>query len=302
MASTFQNMFPTINLATVNLSNIKRCVLISYNPVTQLLDFRHYTVTVAPVGLSRGVKKVVIGKVPNLGKCDDISDFLTSVATDSEYEDDDAGHVVLPQTLKSRGNVENNKSEIKLHEIGPRLTVELVKIEDGLFTGEILYHKQVVKTEEELLAIKALREEKKRLKLERKKVQSQNVDRKLNEKEKSTQQFKWNADEEDKQTDDDDDAAYYKEEVGKEPDKDLFSMATTGRKRGYVPKYLHNKDAKKKKFNNDKKGGENSQKLGKNKFTDKSKRGGESSQMFGKHKFTKSKAGDRPKHKTRKSK
>ena len=62
----------------VQLSNIKRCVLISYNPVTQLLDFRHYTVTVSPVGLSRGIKKVVIGKVPNLGKCEDIADFLTS--------------------------------------------------------------------------------------------------------------------------------------------------------------------------------------------------------------------------------
>lgn len=45
---------------------------------------------------------------------------MCSAATDSEYEDDDDGHVVLPQTLKSRGNVANNKSEIKLHEIGPR--------------------------------------------------------------------------------------------------------------------------------------------------------------------------------------
>ncbi|KAG4066891.1 hypothetical protein HA402_008993 [Bradysia odoriphaga] len=250
MASTFQNMYPTINLATVNLSNIKRCVLISYNPVTQLLDWRHYSVTVAPVGLSRGIKKVVVGKIPNLGKCEDIADFLTSVATDSEYEDDDDGHVVLPQTLKSRGNVENNKSEIKLHEIGPRLTIELVKVEDGLFTGEILYHKQVVKTEEELAAIQAQREEKRRLKLERKKIQSENVDRKLNEKQSFKRQGKDEND--DDRTDEDDDAAYYKEEVGEEPDKDLFTMTNTSRKRGYVPKFMHNKDAKKRKFNNDK--------------------------------------------------
>lgn len=53
-------------------------MLISYNPVTQLLDWRHYAVTVAPVGLSRGIKKVVVGKIPNLGKCEDIADFLTS--------------------------------------------------------------------------------------------------------------------------------------------------------------------------------------------------------------------------------
>lgn len=77
MAHTFQNMFPTINLATVNLSTIKRCVLFSYNPVTKLIDMRHFAVTVAPVGLNRSIKKVALGKVPNLAKCDDIADFIT---------------------------------------------------------------------------------------------------------------------------------------------------------------------------------------------------------------------------------
>lgn len=89
--------------------------------------------------------------------------------------------------------------------------MELVKIEDGLFTGEILYHKQVVKTEEELTAIKVQREEKRRLKLERKKTQSDNVDRKLNGKQSE-------GNDEDVRTDEDDDAAYYKEEIGEEPD------------------------------------------------------------------------------------
>lgn len=78
MATTFQNMYPTINLATVQLSTIKRCVLISYNPVTELIDVRHYAVTVAPIGLSRNVKKVVMGKIPNLGRCEDIADFLAA--------------------------------------------------------------------------------------------------------------------------------------------------------------------------------------------------------------------------------
>lgn len=78
MATTFQNMYPTINLATVQLSTIKRCVLISYNPVTELIDVRHYAVTVAPIGLSRNVKKVVMGKIPNLSRCEDIADFLAA--------------------------------------------------------------------------------------------------------------------------------------------------------------------------------------------------------------------------------
>lgn len=108
---------------------------------------------------------------------------------------------------------------ISLHFHVYRLTVELVKIEDGLFTGEILYHKQVVKTEEELIAIKVQREEKRRLKLKRKKTQSENVDRKLNDKQKSNQ-----GNDEDDRTDDDDDAAYYKEEVGEEPDAGNFRL------------------------------------------------------------------------------
>lgn len=76
MANTFQNMFPTINLATVNLTSIKRCVLFSYNPVTNLVDMRHYSVSVVPVGLNRSVKKIIMGKVPNLAKCENIADFI----------------------------------------------------------------------------------------------------------------------------------------------------------------------------------------------------------------------------------
>lgn len=77
MASTFQNMFPTINLATVNLSTIKRCVLYSYNATTNLIDVRHFAIRVAPVGMNRSVKKVILGKVPNLSKCEDIADFIS---------------------------------------------------------------------------------------------------------------------------------------------------------------------------------------------------------------------------------
>lgn len=77
MASMFQNMFPTINLTSVDLNTIKRCVLLNYNPATKLIDFRHYTIKIVPVGVSKGVKKVVQGKVPNLSKCSDISEFFT---------------------------------------------------------------------------------------------------------------------------------------------------------------------------------------------------------------------------------
>lgn len=78
MASMFQNMFPTINLNNVDLNTVKRCVLLNYNPSTKLIDFRHYNVKVVPVGITKGVKKVIQGKVPNLSKCNDIAELLTT--------------------------------------------------------------------------------------------------------------------------------------------------------------------------------------------------------------------------------
>lgn len=103
MASVFQNMFPTINVTKVRLlfvlnhllfnfsgiitryfyfmqvklSEIRRCVMLNYDPETQLVDFRHYAIKAVPVGLSRSVKKIVQSKIPNLSKYEDISEFLT---------------------------------------------------------------------------------------------------------------------------------------------------------------------------------------------------------------------------------
>lgn len=93
MASTFQNMFPTINVSNVKLSTLRRCVLLSYNPQTELVDMRHYAIKVKPVGLSKGVSKFVQGKVPNLSSCQEISDFLTKggITSECESEIDEAG-------------------------------------------------------------------------------------------------------------------------------------------------------------------------------------------------------------------
>lgn len=77
MAFMFQNMFPTINITSVDLNKVRRCVLLNYNSTTKVIDFRHYNIKVVPVGVSKGVKKVVQGKVPNLSRCKDIIDFFT---------------------------------------------------------------------------------------------------------------------------------------------------------------------------------------------------------------------------------
>ncbi|XP_071554789.1 protein Peter pan [Temnothorax nylanderi] len=248
IASTFQNMFPTINLTTVNLSTIRRCICLNYNATSKTIDFRHYTIKVVPVGLSRGIKKMVQAKVPNLSKCQDISEFLTKpIMSESEAEDDESTHVTLSQELSSRGNHANSKSAIRLSELGPRITLQLIKVENGLLDGEILFHEFVHKTEEEKLAIKKKREEKKKLKEKRKRLQEENRKKKDTQKQEHKEKSlkgilkkkendmllqkiaKESA--ETNEVEEDDDAQYYREEVGEEPDKDLFCQAKVGTKR-----------------------------------------------------------------------
>lgn len=259
IASMFQNMFPTINLKTVNLSSIRRCVCLNYNAATKTIDFRHYAIKVVPVGLSKGVTKLVQAKVPNLSKCQDISEFLTkSTVSESEAEDDPSSHVTLPQKLSSRGNHENATSAIRLSELGPRITLQLMKIEGGLLDGEVLFHEFIYKTEEEKLLIQKKREEKKKLKEKRKKIQEENKQKKemkkIEHKEKSLKGMKkkkesdillQNIAKESRQEnnlEEDDDAQYYREEVGEEPEKELFEgKIGEKRRKSFVPRYKQKK-------------------------------------------------------------
>lgn len=113
----------------VNLSTIRRCICLNYNVTSKTIDFRHYAIKVVPVGLSRGIKKIVQAKVPNLSKCQDISEFLTKpTMSESEAEDDENSHVTLSQKLSSRGNQADSKSAIRLSELGPRITLQVKKL------------------------------------------------------------------------------------------------------------------------------------------------------------------------------
>lgn len=56
------------------------------------------------------------------------------------------------------GGTKTERSAVRLSEIGPRLKLRMIKIEEGVCDGEILYHSLVKKTPEE---IEALRQKKK---------------------------------------------------------------------------------------------------------------------------------------------
>lgn len=83
----------------------------------------------------------------------------------------------------STGNRQNQNSAIKLKELGPRLTLQLVKIEDGVCDGATIYHKFVQKTEIEIQDLEERKQLERELKAQRRAEQEANVLRKQQEKE-----------------------------------------------------------------------------------------------------------------------
>merc|ERR1719427_352318 len=89
--------------------------------------------------------------------------------------------------MTGQGNLKNEQSAVRLTELGPRLTLDLYKIEDDLCTGRTLYHKLIEKTEEEIKEIEAKRDEKQREKQIRKQEQEENIRKKEEQKELNKQ-------------------------------------------------------------------------------------------------------------------
>uniref|UniRef100_A0A671SRS8 Suppressor of SWI4 1 homolog n=1 Tax=Sinocyclocheilus anshuiensis TaxID=1608454 RepID=A0A671SRS8_9TELE len=258
MATMFQNMFPSINVHKLNLNSIKRCVLLNYDPVSQEVEFRHYSLKVVPVGMSRGVKKLMQEKFPNMSKLEDISELLMKGVNLSESEaEQDGDHNIteLPQVYSGRGNMASQQSAVRLTEIGPRMTLQLVKIVEGMGEGKVLYHSFVSKTEEELQEMLNRKEARLKEKEERKRKQEQNIALKKEKRDqnKSLDGINRKRQQEGQVSDDEvedpgkpedqapaeeseDEAEYYRQAVGEEPDEDMFPGAKRKRGPGKSPK------------------------------------------------------------------
>ncbi|KAG7504556.1 hypothetical protein JOB18_011945 [Solea senegalensis] len=267
MATMFQNMFPSINVHKISLNNIKRCVLVNYNPETEEIEFRHYSLKVVPVGMSRGVKKLMQERFPNMSKLEDISELLMKGANLSESEaEQDGEHNIteLPQVYSGRGNMASQQSAVRLTEIGPRMTLQLMKIQEGMGEGDVLYHSLISKTEEEIQEILSRKEAQMKEKEVRKKKQAQNVAQKKEKREENKKKSlegikKKEAEEEDSEVENpglpegqtaavesDDEAEYYRQAVGEEPDEDMFPAAKKRRSsekpQGFVRKRKTSRD------------------------------------------------------------
>jgi ribosome biogenesis protein SSF1/2 len=62
------------------------------------------------------------------------------MVSESEAEDNGESVITLPQNYVGRGNKQAQQRAIRLTEIGPRMQLQLIKIQEGFCDGQVIYH------------------------------------------------------------------------------------------------------------------------------------------------------------------
>lgn len=227
----FQSLFPPISPQSTPLSSIRRVLLLnrelpasSAEPASAdrgayTINLRHYAITTKRTGISRGIRKLNAAKrlsrdrkrkgaIPNLGKLDDVADYVLDPAaaggftsgSESEVETDAEVEVLETNARKVLNRKQMNamrssnekiqkpehlgteKKAVKLVEIGPRMKLRMTKVEEGVCGGKVMWHEYINKSKDELQAMEEIWDKRRREKEERKRVQRENVERKRKER------------------------------------------------------------------------------------------------------------------------
>ena len=178
-----------------------------------MLNLRHYAITTRRTGISKRIRRLDPAEqrqrekkghaMPDLGRLEDVADYLldpaaggytsaseTELDTDAEVEvlemgtrkvmsrkeilKREAGSDKIRQ--KSGRNVE--KRAVKLVELGPRIKMRMVKVEEGVCEGRVMWHEFVTKSKAEEKELESKWTKRREEKEQRKKVQKENVQRK----------------------------------------------------------------------------------------------------------------------------
>ncbi|KAF3922979.1 hypothetical protein ABW20_dc0102736 [Dactylellina cionopaga] len=221
--SMFQSMLPAISAQTLSLKSVKRVLLLNRElpdvkdvenfkeDEEYVIDLRHYSISTRPTGVPRAIRKLNRatqpgrkegrGVIPDLGGLADISEYLLDPAaagggftSESEVDTDAEVEVAVPNVQKA-GRVKKvsedgggaEKKAVKLQELGPRMRLQLVKIEEGVNDGKILWHSFVKKSREEERELEKRAKSKQKVKEARKREQEENVNKKKKTKEKKSE-------------------------------------------------------------------------------------------------------------------
>lgn len=185
-----------------------------------IINLRHYAITTKHTGLSRGIRRLKAAEklskerksssgLPNLGKLEDVADYFLDPATtgggytsggESEVDTDAEVEVLESVARKVTGRKQTEatrfndgksskqvgpgieKRAVRLVELGPRLRLRMIKVEEGVCGGKVMWHEYLSKSKEELKTMESLWDARRREREARKKVQKENIERKLKEK------------------------------------------------------------------------------------------------------------------------
>lgn len=186
-----QSFFPPINLNEIQLKKCKRVVLfnLSLQGGEPVVEFRHYDIDIEKYSMKKTISNIINNKKLNLSKFENISDYIlkqTGYTSCSDNEDPTMGlvDVIKDEELKStKTNEDKNKVNVKLSEIGPRMNLKIMKVEEGFLKGNVIYHNYMKKSKKEIKEIMEKIKVKKQLKKQRKAEQDQNVIKKQEDKE-----------------------------------------------------------------------------------------------------------------------
>lgn len=217
--TVFQSLFPPINPQATPLKSIRRVLLLNREESkeddgTFIVNFRHYAITTRSTGASKQLRRINAAeqfmttkssrksKMPNLGKLEDIADFMTGeggegymtdltsgseLDTDAEVEvlDSATRKVMSARARQAAAREEGPEEEenverraVKMVELGPRMRLRLTKVEEGLCSGKIMWHEYIHKNKDEIKELEKRWEKKRAEKDARKQEQKANVEKK----------------------------------------------------------------------------------------------------------------------------
>jgi len=185
LTSMFQHLFPPISAHKTVVSGIKRVLLLHRDPKNaNQVELRHYAITVRAVGVTRRLRKLAEkesrqrASIPDLSSLQDISEYLLDDGAATQTSDSEADDDARVEVRSKDRRATAEKKAIKLVEIGPRLLLDLVKIEEGVCRGKILYHAHIHKTKQEEASLEQRHRQQLAVKRKRREEQQANVERK----------------------------------------------------------------------------------------------------------------------------
>ncbi|KAJ5215123.1 hypothetical protein N7468_010802 [Penicillium chermesinum] len=186
-----------------------------------VLSLRHYAIATKKTGVSKRIRRLDPKEirhrekkktaVPNLGKLEDAADYLLdpsaagyTSASETELDTDAEVEVAESTTRKVLNKREQQRQKaaekgekkeatapgvekraVKLVELGPRMRLRLMKVEEGVCDGRIMWHDFIKKTEGEIRSLDKSWEARRQQKEQRKKQQRENIERKKQAKAKA---------------------------------------------------------------------------------------------------------------------